>query len=85
MNEHLSKHKVTSRKMFIEFIDLLREDFIRNPDSWENKSIIDFLEAMSRYTEDIQGYYDNTKQELNADNPTWQVFSDIMKGATMYE
>lgn len=44
-----------------------------------------FLEALSAYTEDIQGYYDNLKQNINADKPDWQTFSDIFKGAKIYE
>ena len=45
----------------------------------------DFLEALSSYANDIQGYYDNTKQNVNADEPNWQTFADIFKGATLYE
>lgn len=40
---------------------------------------------MIRYTDDLQGYYDNTKQTMNADIPEWQVFADILKGARIYE
>jgi hypothetical protein len=85
MTEKLSNFKVTDRQSFIEFIELLREDLINNSKSWENKSLDDFLEAMSRYTEDIQGYYDNMKQDVNADHANWQTFADIFKGSTMYE
>jgi hypothetical protein len=45
----------------------------------------DFLEALSAYTEDIQGYYDSTKQNVNPDQPDWSTIADIFKGATMYE
>ncbi|WP_449369329.1 DUF7660 family protein [Adhaeribacter arboris] len=34
---------------------------MNNPDSWENKTLPDFLESLSNYAEDIQGYYDNMK------------------------
>ncbi|WP_431217459.1 DUF7660 family protein [Puia sp. P3] len=44
-----------------------------------------FLEAMVRYTEDIQEYYDNTNQEVDADIPSWKVFADIFLGARIYE
>jgi hypothetical protein len=43
------------------------------------------LEAIGRYTNDIQGYYDNTNKNVNADQPTWQVFADIFRGSTIYE
>lgn len=85
MTEELSNFKVTDRQSFIKFIELLREDLCNNEESWENKNLADFLEAMTRYTEDIQGYYDNTKQSVNAEQPNWQTFADIFKGSTMYE
>ena len=44
-----------------------------------------FLEALSAYTEDIQGYYDNMKFNVNADEPNWSTFADIFKGAKIYE
>ncbi len=85
MTEFLSNHKVIDRQSFIEFIVLLREDYLKNPESWENRNLEDFLEAIIRYTEDIQGYLDNTKQNVNADQPTWRIFADILKGSTIYE
>ena len=85
MNETLSNYKVTDRQTFVEFLDLLRRNFLDKPEDWENKTLPDFLEALSSCAEDIQGYYDNMKQDVNADQPNWQTFADIFKGATMYE
>jgi hypothetical protein len=76
---------VKDRESFVEFIELLHADFQRNSEQWENKTLGEFLEAMSRYAEDIQGYYDNTKQPVNADEASWTLFADIFKGSTMYE
>ncbi|MGZ4049367.1 MAG: DUF7660 family protein [Bacteroidia bacterium] len=85
MNEELSDFKVTDKQTFIEFLDLLRKDLIENPETWENKKLSDFLNAFASFTEDIQGYYDNQKLKINADDASWKTFSDIFKGATMYE
>jgi hypothetical protein len=85
MIEKLSNFEVVNRKSFIEFIELLHEDFLKNTSTWENKNLSSFLEALVSYAEDIQEYYDNTGQKINADQPSWQVFADIFKGATMYE
>jgi hypothetical protein len=85
MTETISNFKVTDKESFITFINLLREDFIDNPETWENKKLEDFLEAISSYANDIQGYYDNTKQNVNSNNANWQVFAYIFKGATLYE
>lgn len=85
MNEPLYELKVKDRKSFSQFLELLREDLINNPDAWENKTLSNFLEALATYTEDIQGYYDNTNTNINADVPSWSTFSDIFKGAKVYE
>lgn len=85
MNEQLSNFKIADRQTFIRFLDLLRKDFLENRAEWQNKSIDDFLEAMTRYTEDIQGYYDNTNQNIDANKPSWEIFADILKGSKIYE
>lgn len=54
-----------TKQEFILFIENLRTDFIENKKQWENKTIEDYLEAMSRYVEDIDGYYKNTNQDIN--------------------
>ena len=85
MDDTLNNFEVTDRQSFIKFLDLLCKDFLDNPESWENKSVPDFLEALRAYTEDIQVYYYNTNQNINADQPRWSTFTDIFKGATIYE
>ena len=85
MNTIIDDFKVIDRQTFIEFIGLLHKDCLNNPESWENRTLPDFLEALSAYTLDIQGYYDNTKQSINADKPDWSTFADIFKGAKIYE
>ena len=46
----------------------------------------DFLEALESYTQDIQGYYDNSGQlKENANEASWKRFADILKGARIYE
>ena len=85
MNNTLNDFKVTDRQSFIKFLDLLQKDFLDNHENWENKTLPDFLEALSAYTQDIQGYYDNTKQNKNADQPEWSTFAELLKGAKIYE
>ncbi len=74
-----------TRKDFIEAVESLRTDYNKNPEIWENKTVNDFLEAIARYTDDIQGYYDNTGQDVDANKPDWKIFIDILKGASIYE
>ena len=85
MNDTVNDFKVTDRQTFIEFLELLRKNFGDNPENWKNKTLPDFLEALNAYAEDIQGYYDNIKLNVNADKPDWSTFADIFKGAKIYE
>jgi GTPase SAR1 family protein len=77
--------EVTDRQSFINFLELLRNDYLSNQSDWENLTIDRFLEARSVYTNHIQGCYDNTHQNINADKPSWKVFADMLKSAKIYE
>lgn len=59
-----------TKQEFIQFIENLRADFTENKEQWENKTIEDYLEAMSRYVEDIDGYYENTNQDIDLEKLT---------------
>ena len=85
MRIETSKFHVPDRATFIQFLNWLKQDFTNNPDDWENRNLADFLEALAPYTEAIQGFYDNTGQNVNADEASWQLFADILSGATMYD
>ena len=74
-----------TRTDFISFLKEFKTDFEQNKENWENKTLEDFLESMIAYTEDIQGYYDNMKLNVDADVPTWENFITILKGASVYE
>lgn len=87
--EDLYSIQVSDRTSFIRFLHLLVADYNTNKQKWENKDLSSFLEAMTRYTEDIDGYYKNLEKELgeqiNPDVPSFRVFADILRGATVYE
>ena len=85
MNNKIANFKVTERQTFVTFLDLLRKDFLDNPENWKNVTSLDFLEALSAYAEDIQVYYDNVKLNVDANKPDWSTFADIFKGAKIYE
>jgi len=74
-----------TRKEFIIFIKEFRNELENNKSKWKNQTLEDFLEAMERYTEDVQGYYDNMNLNINADEPSWENFRTILKGASIYE
>ena len=81
MNDTVNDFKVTDRQTFIKFLELLRKDFLDNPENWENKTLPDFLELLNAYTKDVQGYYDNMKLDIKSDKLDWSTFANIFKGA----
>ena len=74
-----------TRKEFIKFIKKFRNDLKKNKSEFGNQTLENFLEAMERYTEDVQGYYDNMNLDINADEPSWENFMNILKGSSIYE
>jgi hypothetical protein len=83
---HYKKDSETMTRIeFISFLKDFKTDLEQNKSNWENKTLEDFLDSMISYTEDIQGYYDNMKMNINADDPTWENFMNILKGASIYE
>ena len=80
---------IGSRKGFVQFLDKLHAEYQQNGKAWENQTLGDFLEALSRYVEDIEGYYSNLShsggESINADFASWRVFADMLRGATIYE
>ena len=77
--------EIKDRASFAKFIGDLLESLQTKPESWENNSLERFLEALQAYTLGIQGYYNNIEPGQNADVPSWKVFADILKGASVYE
>jgi hypothetical protein len=76
---------VKDKQSFIEFLELLHQDYLENKDKWENQTLKDFLEALILYTEDIDGYYKNFKENTDANIASWKLFADILKGTRFYE
>nr|WP_294934856.1 hypothetical protein [uncultured Flavobacterium sp.] len=76
---------VTDKTSFSEFVRELLTDLKKEDQNWENKKIEDFIEGIASYSEDINGYYQNMGSTTSAETPTWRIFAQILKGATMYE
>lgn len=85
MSNIINTFEVKNREDFIKLLDLFVTDLKQNKEHWENKSLEDFFEAFSSVTEDIQGYYDNMKLDLNSDVASWRLFADLFKSARIYE
>lgn len=77
----MQPESVTTRADFALYIG----EIAKNRKNWENNDLASFLEAFEAYVNDVDGYYLNQKIEIDANQPSWRVFADILRGATMYE
>ena len=75
---------VKSKEDFIDFVNDLIKDFEMNQNDWENNNLKSFLQAISAWTGDMEGFYQNQKKVLPA-NIDWNVFANILYASKMYE
>lgn len=75
---------VGNKEDFLKFMNALISDLKANPEDWENSSLESYLEAINNWTNDMDGYYQNTNQPIPTD-VNWKVFAEILTAATMYE
>lgn len=67
-----------------EFLWALIRDLESRPSEWENRTLPEFLEAMTGFVGDLDGYCKN-RGELGAPEPTWKLFAEILLASSMYE
>lgn len=77
---------IVTRQDLARFLLKASKDFEINGKSWENQDITSFLEAMSAWVDDMDGFYLANGLEFNSDqDQPWKVFADIVCGGMMYE
>jgi len=76
--------KVVSREQLAKFVSVLAVDLTQNPDEWENKSLGAFLEGLSGWIADMDGYYLNNNLVV-PDEPNWRVVAEMLIAARSYE
>lgn len=83
MNKSMPQ-KITNAMMLADFIETLSRDVHTNPAQWSNSTLADYLESMSAWLRDMDGYYANQGLETPA-VPTWQFIADLLSAAKFYE
>ncbi len=76
---------INNRNEFIKFLDELTKNLSSHGSEWENGSLDLFLEAMKRFTESAEGYYQNIGESVDCNRPSWRLFADILLAAKVYE
>lgn len=64
---------------FIEFMTALQNDFVNNPETWENVRIDMFLDAIKSWVEDYHA------KDIDFENPNWKTISAMFYMGKLYE
>jgi hypothetical protein len=75
---------VRSREDLARFIRDLAESVRRDPATWENRDLWSFLEAMSAWVEDMEGYFKNRGEAVPA-SLDWKTVAAMLAAARVYE
>jgi len=76
---------VSSALDFQTFLEDLAKDAKGNLNTWENRDLPSFLEALAAYAHDISGYYLNQGINVRPDVASFRLFADLLMGARIYE
>ena len=72
-----------SRKEFVSFL----QEMVKERESgaeWDNNDLTSFLEALSGWIQDMDGYYKNVEGQ-QPEEPNWKVFADALNAAKIYD
>lgn len=76
---------IVDKATFSKFVSEMLKKLKEKNTNWENVKTEDFIASIVSYSEDIDGYYQNMDFTTSAETPTWRIFAQILKGATIYE
>jgi hypothetical protein len=75
---------VQVREDLSAFLLAASRDFRENPGNWENRSISDFLEAMSAWVLDCDEFFRARGESFPPDD-TWPTVAKLVAAARVYE
>lgn len=68
-----------------ELIELIKTLSLSDTSAWENMHTTDFLEALSAWLKDAEGFYTHFELDTDTTEPSWQLFANALQAATIYE
>lgn len=75
---------IQTRADFVAFARALNNDLRNNPQSWNNKELEQYIEALASWAEDMDGYYLNNGEPA-PEKPDWKMVANMLLAAKMYE
>ncbi len=84
MELHEQVDSISTREDLVVFIERLRTDLEAEPSSWENTDLGRFLDALSGWTADLDGYFENRGERV-PEAPSWRLVGQMLLAARHYE
>ena len=75
---------IQSRTDFITLLRTLLRELRDKPETWENRTLPQFLEALAAWIEDLDGFYRNQGRSV-PDQPSWEMLAEMLLAARVYE
>lgn len=75
---------VKTRADLVKFLAELNSDLKNHRENWENSTLESYIEALSAWVEDCDGYYLNQRKSV-PENPSWKFLAEMMLAAKYYE
>ena len=79
-----SLEAIETRKDLARYVLLLRESLLTDADGWENATLERFLEALSSWISDMEGYFKN-RGVAEPDQLDWHLVGQMLYAASIYE
>lgn len=76
-------NSISSRQDLAAFIQSLISDYESDSESWENKNLVAYLDALAGWTEDMDGYFHNIGEEV-PEQPSWSLLGKMLLAAKYY-
>ena len=76
---------IQTKQDFDEFLKMLNRDFISNKSEWENDTLGRYLDSMYGFSISMDGYYQNKKELVDLNTPTWNMVAKLLLAAKIYE
>ncbi|MEV8454205.1 hypothetical protein AB0467_18795 [Streptomyces sp. NPDC052095] len=75
---------VRTRADLVSYARQLGQEAGAASNGWENQTLERYLEALSAWTDDMDGYFANRGKPV-PDQPDWSVIADMLRAACFYE
>jgi hypothetical protein len=82
INERIDS--IRTREDLASFVRFLHKDLSQHGDQWENPTLERYLEAMSAWLADAEGYFRN-RDDQPPGAPTWKLVAEILWASAIYE